>query len=282
VSQCSETISGSPLLPGSVEFDALGLKHSLCSYEQVNAPIQYGNKLDLAAAYVLGLARMASQDRKLALTFGVFHGRVIQIMEGKVPIVHGRGYSIDGWGGTRIQTDVVRDGEVWLKDHQTGRDHHFKLGSEYPPMLPGHDVTILEVNRQRYAVANHNTGVLQKYSLTRAVGPYKSAIGGCATAILALIVVPVVLINAIWMLVVFFPSFVYAIAPTHHWTRPEVYGLLFKLIMVGIPVASFATWLFIRSANRKVRAHNAKLDAELGAGLSAAVNQHINSYRLLR
>jgi hypothetical protein len=59
-------------------------------------------------------------DRKLALTFGVFHGRVIQIMKGKVPIVHGRGYSIEGWGGTRIQTEVIRDGEVWLKNHQTG------------------------------------------------------------------------------------------------------------------------------------------------------------------
>ena len=31
---------------------------------------------------------------------------------------------------------IVEDGEVWLKNHQTGRDHHFKLGSEYPPMLP--------------------------------------------------------------------------------------------------------------------------------------------------
>src|SRR5260370_20826317 len=112
---------------------ALGLKHSLCSYEQVNAPIQYGNKLDLAAAYVLGLARMASQDRKLALTFGVFHGRVIQIMEGKVPIVHGRGYSIDGWGGTRIQSDVVRDGEVGLKEHQTGGEPPSNIRTHAPP-----------------------------------------------------------------------------------------------------------------------------------------------------
>src|SRR5260370_14805621 len=134
---------------------------------------------------------MASQDRKLSLTFGVFHGRVTQIMEGKVPIVHGRGYSLDGWGGTRIETDVVRDGEVWLKNHQTGRDHHFKLGSAYPPMLPGHDVTILEVNRQRYAIANHNTRVLQNYSLTLAVGPYKSSISACPTPILALILPPV-------------------------------------------------------------------------------------------
>ncbi len=51
----------------------------------------------------------ASQDRKLSLNlnFGVFHGRVIQIMEGKIPIVHGRGYSIDGWGGTRIETGIT-------------------------------------------------------------------------------------------------------------------------------------------------------------------------------
>ena len=223
---------------------------------------------------------MASRDRKLSLTFGVIHGRVIQVMEGKVPIVHGRGYSIDGWGGTRIETDVVRDGEVWLKDHQTGRDHHFQLGSEYPPMLPGHDVTILEVNHQRYAVANHNTGVLQKYSLTRAVGPYKSPIGGCVTAILALIVVPIVLVNAVWLLLALFPGVMYAIAPTHHWTRPEVYGQLFKLGTVGIPVASFATWLFVMAANRKVRAHNAQVDAELRVQLSAAVHQYVSSYRL--
>jgi len=223
----------------------------------------------------------ASQDRKLSLNlnFGVFHGRVIQIMEGKIPIVHGRGYSIDGWGGTRIETDVVRDGEVWLKNHETGRDHHFQLGSEYPPMLPGHDVTILEVNHQRYAVANHNSGVLQKYSLTRALGPYKSAIGGCATAILALIIAPIVLISALGLFDALFPSFLYAIAPAHRWPRPEVYGLVFKLIMVGIPVACFATWLFIMSSNRKIRAHNAKLDAELRAQLSAAVNQYINAYR---
>jgi len=147
-------------------------------------------------------------------------------------------------------------------------------------MLPGHDVTILEVNHQRYAIANHNTGVLQKYSLTRAVGPYKSLIGGCVTAILALIVVPIVLVNAVWILLALFPGVMYAIAPTHHWTRPEVYGQLFKLGTVGIPVASFATWLFVMAANRKVRAHNAQVDAELRVQLSAAVHQYVSSYRL--
>jgi hypothetical protein len=213
------------------------------------------------------------------LKFGVFHGRVIQIMEGKVPIVRGRGYTVEGWGRTRIDTDVVREGEVWLKNHQTGRDFHFELGSEYPPMLPGHDVTILEVNQQRYAIANHNTGQLLTYSLPYALGPYKSAAGGCVTAILALIVAPIVFVSVLSTVVAFFPGFVHAIAPAHRWMRPEVYGLIAKILTVGIPVASFATFIWIWASNRKVHAHNARINGEVQAQLSDALNRYVHSYR---
>jgi uncharacterized membrane protein (DUF485 family) len=211
------------------------------------------------------------------LNFTVLHGRVIQTMEGKIPIVSGNGYTVEGWGRTNIRTDVVREGEVWLKDHQTGRDHHFTLGSEYPPMLVGHDVSMLWVNEQRYAIANHNTEKLVSYPLARAVAPYRSLVSGCATAILVLVVAPVAFLGAMILLAVLFPGFLHTVAPSHRW---EVYGLILKVILFGVPLASFMSWLLINLFNRKAQKHNARLNAELQQRLSEAINQYINSYRL--
>lgn len=196
-----------------------------------------------------------------------------------MPVVRGGGYTVEGWGRTRIRTDLVRDGEVWLRDHQTGRDHHIALGSEYPPMRVGHGVSMLWVNGEHYATANHHTGVMETYFLSDAAGPYRRATHGCLALILALLVGPAVFFLALFTLNAAFPAawpaLLHLVAPAHHWTRPELNGLCYKLPGWGAAASAVVAWVGYRRTNRRAGTHHAGMQE----ALDAAVDQHLRGYQ---
>ena len=250
-------------------------------------PKKDATRLPSSGAAANALARMVASKyvgRSLSLNFQVLHGRVLQVIEDKLPVVHGNGCTLDGWGRTRIRTDVVRAGEVWLRDHQTGRDHHFNLGSEYPPMLVGHDVSMLWVNGEHYATANHHTRAIETYFLSDAVGPYKAETNGWMAAVLALLIGPAVFFLALFALNAALPNawskFLHAIEPLHRWTQSEASGLCSTVIWWGVPISALVTWVCYLISKARARAHNARLDAELQDALDTAVDQHLRAYRL--
>lgn len=151
-------------------------------------------------------------------------------------------------------------------------------------MKVGHDVTLLWVNGRHYAVVNHHTGKMLRYALSDAVGPYKPLTNGCAALCLALMVGPAVFFLALFALGVAlphaWPNLLHAIAPAHRWTYPEVNGLFSELIGWGVAASILGTWIGYRISNRRARAYNARLDAELQDALEAAVDQPLRAYRV--
>jgi hypothetical protein len=107
------------------------------------------------------------------INIGVLHGRVIECFEAKIPIVHGGGATVRGYGGSWVGTTVHNELSCWFVNHQTGQQHKIDFGGDYLDMRIGHDVTMLWANDQLYAINNHTTNRIKYPGLRRAILPEK-------------------------------------------------------------------------------------------------------------
>jgi hypothetical protein len=119
--------------------------------------------------------------------FGVLHGRVIECFEAKVPVVHGGGVTVRGYGSSWVGTTVHDTLAAWFVDHQTGQQHKIDFGRDYLDMRYGHDVTMLWANDQLYAVANHTTQKIKYPALNRPILPQKKVGSGVGSIVLFLV-----------------------------------------------------------------------------------------------
>jgi hypothetical protein len=115
------------------------------------------------------LPRAAKRERFPEVSFKVLHARVIEAFEARIPITHGGGYTIRGYGTSWVNTTMRDELSVWLRDHETGQQHKMDFGSDFLPMRMGHDVTLLWANGQLVTIANHTTGQIKYPALNRPI-----------------------------------------------------------------------------------------------------------------
>ena len=125
------------------------------------------------------------------VNFNVLHGRVIECFEGKIPVVHGGGVTVRGYGSSWVGTTIHDTFSAWFVDHQTGQQHKIDFGGDYLDMRYGHDATMLWANGQLFAIANHTTGQLKYPRLNRPILPEKK-IGSAFVSIVLFLILGVV------------------------------------------------------------------------------------------
>ena len=215
------------------------------------------------------------------VNFSVFHGRVIECFEGKIPIVHGGGMTVRGYGGSWVGTTVRDVLSAWFVDHQTGQQHKIDFGDDYLDMRYGHDVTMLWANGQLYAIANHTTGRIKYPALHRPLLPEKKLYSAFGSLVLFLILALVGGVTS-FVCVAAFLTMVHgpwSQIRHHHWEVTDIgasIGLLIAtfatLIIAGLPVVLRAR------SDAKDRAYNKKQDSYLTEKLSQAEDQWIRQY----
>lgn len=122
--------------------------------------------------------------------FSVLHGRVIECFEAKIPVVHGGGVTVRGYGSSWVGTTVHDTFSAWFLDHQTGQQHKIDFGGDYLNMRLGHDVTMLWANDQLYAINNHTTNRIKYPGLRRAILPEKN-VGSAFVSIVLFVILAV-------------------------------------------------------------------------------------------
>ena len=213
--------------------------------------------------------------------FNVLHGRVIECFEAKIPIVHGGGATVRGYGGSWVGTTVHDTFSAWFVDHQSGQQHKIDFGSDYLDMRYGHEATLLWANEQLFAIANHTTGKIKYPALHRAILPEKH-VGLSFFTIAVLLFLAVcegimsLLLTGAFLTIVHGPW-----SQLHHHqyqltqTGSNI-GLLIAmvatLIMGGLPFALLAR------GNAKNRSYNQRQENYLADRLRQAEHQWIRQY----
>jgi hypothetical protein len=216
--------------------------------------------------------------------FSVLHGRVIECFEAKIPVVHGGGVTVRGYGSSWVGTTVHDTFSAWFLDHQTGQQHKIDFGRDYLDMRFGHDATMIWANDQLFAIANHTTGNIKYPGLHRAILPEKNV--GSAFVSIVLFLILAVLGWAISMVL----TISYLVMVPGHWSQqqphhPHVYeqssaaslvGLVFLtvtiLLVAVLPVALRAR------GNAKNRAFNQRQANYLTDTLRQAEEKWIRQY----
>lgn len=147
-----------------------------------------------------------------------------------------------------IGGEVIRaERELWLRNALFG-DLQFALPSSYPPMLPGHRVTIVTSDAAIVGIVNHSTNRELFYKPLEPFGPYRQIHSGIG-----------VLAFAFSLGLMF--SGVVALIPGDAW-HPVTLSLV---VCLG---AAFAALIWIIASglvrnNRDAAKHNADLDSEV-------------------
>jgi hypothetical protein len=213
--------------------------------------------------------------------FAVLHGRVIECFEAKIPIVHGGGATVRGYGGSWVGTTVHNTFSAWFVDHQTGQQHKLDFGRDYLDMREGHDATMLWANDQLFAIANHTTGQIKYPRLRRAILPEKNVGLSCFT-IAILLILGLIEGAASFVFVGGFLTMVHGPwSQLHH----HHYQLTQTGSVLGLLIATIATLIIgalpfalLARGNAKNRAYNQRQDSYLTDKLRHAEDQWIRQY----
>jgi hypothetical protein len=213
--------------------------------------------------------------------FAVLHGRVIECFEAKIPIVHGGGATVRGYGGSWVGTTVHDTFSAWFVDHQTGQQHKIDFGSDYLDMRFGHDATLLWANNQLFAIANHTTQKIKYPSLNRPILPQKKISSTFGSIVLFLILA---IVSGITSLVL--TGALLAVAAPglwqHHHQHYELTatGSNLVLLVVTISILLVAGLPIVLRArgNAKNRSFNQKQKTYLSVKLRQAEDQWIRQY----
>jgi hypothetical protein len=130
------------------------------------------------------LPRAVKREQFPPIQFQVLYGRIVEAFEAKVPVTHGAGYTIRGYGRSWVTTTVRDELSVWLVDHQTGQQHKIDFGADFLPMRVGNDISLLWANGQLVTIVNHTTRQLKHPCPRQPVLPEKKVGSGLAPVLL--------------------------------------------------------------------------------------------------
>jgi hypothetical protein len=227
------------------------------------------------------LPKLKKAEEFPPVNIAVLHGRVIECFEAKVPVVHGGGVTVRGYGRSWVDTTVHDVLSCWFVDHQTGQQHKIDFGQDYLDMRYGHDVTMLWANDQLYAVANHTTGQIKYPRLHRAIFPQKSV--GLSFFTIAVLLVLALFEGIISLL------FAELFLTTVHGPWSQLHHHQYQLTQVGanlgLLIAIIATvvigglpFALLARGNAINRAYNQRQDNYLTVKLRQAEDQWIRQY----
>jgi hypothetical protein len=220
----------------------------------------------------------------LRFQFDVYHGRVMEVLIGQVPFVHGEGRSFAGFGRSCVTTEVIKETSVWLRNHQTGQEERFDLVDADLLARAGHDVTLLWVNRQLYAIHNYSTGQTTYFDLHPSIAPFrKERFRGFAGLLLVLLGVPFFGVTALPLALGLcaFPLLA-ALGQPKLWTARVVDPYIAAATPFLILALMIFTAALIFLRNRKARAYNCAVHRELERQIHTAMTEHVFSYRVAR
>jgi hypothetical protein len=215
------------------------------------------------------------------VNFDVLHGRVIECFEGKIPVVHGGGVTVRGYGRSWVDTTVHDVFSAWFVDHQTGKQHKIDFGGDYLDMRFGHDATMLWANGQLFAIANHTNNQVKYPPINRPILPQKKVGSAFGSIVLFLIF-------ALFGGVTSF-MFVGAFLTIAHGPWSQLHHQHYQLTQtgssLGLLIATIATLIIaglpvaLRARNdAKNRSYNQKQENYLTDKLRQAENQWIRQY----
>jgi hypothetical protein len=215
------------------------------------------------------------------VNFHALHGRVIECFEAKIPVVHGGGVTVRGYGRSWVDTTVHNVLSCWFVDHQTGQQHKIDFGQDYLDMRYGHDVTMLWANDQLYAIANHTTQKIKYPALNRPILPQKK-IGSTFGSILLFLILAV--LGGI-VSIMFTGTFLAIAVPglwQHHHQHYELTSTGSNLVLLVVTisillVAGLPLGLRARDSAKK-RSYNQRQDSYLTDKLRQAEDQWIRQY----
>jgi hypothetical protein len=227
------------------------------------------------------------------VNFNVLHGRVIESFEAKIPVVHGGGVTVRGYGRSWVDTTVHNTFSAWFVDHQTGQQHKIDFGQDYLDMRYGHDVTMLWANDQLYAIANHTTGQIKYPRLHRAILPGKQV----GSILFHIIVLPVLLgltALCLWIALAYTNAAIHGHTRTQRWqygdaavdaafASPKVHPIMHDptaaaIFFIGTLTIGLTPSILMAVSNNRNRRFNAAQRAYLTYKLHQAEDQWIRKY----
>ena len=225
--------------------------------------------------------------------FAVLHGRVIECFEAKVPVVHGGGVTVRGYGSSWVGTTVHDTLAAWFVDHQTGQQHKIDFGRDYLDMRYGHDVTMLWANDQLYAVANHTTQKIKYPALNRPILPQKKV----GSILFHLVALPVLLGLAalfLWIGLAYTKAAAHGHSRMQMWeyggtavdatfANPKLHPIMHDpacaaIFVIGTLVVGLTPSILIAINNHRNRRFNVAQTANLTYKLRQAEEQWIRHY----
>jgi hypothetical protein len=213
--------------------------------------------------------------------FNVLHGRVIECFEGKIPVVHGGGVTIRGYGRSWVDTTVHNVLSCWFVDHQSGQQHKIDFGQDYLDMRYGHDATLLWANGQLFAIANHTTGQIKYPRLQRTILPRKNVGLSFFTVAVLLLLALFEGIISLLLAELFLTTVHGPWSQLHH----HQYQLTQAGANLGLLIAIIATviigglpFALLARGNAKNRAYNATQEQYLTDKLCQAEDRWIRQY----
>ena len=214
---------------------------------------------------------------RLPLKYDVFHGRVQEVLIGQTPFVHGEGRSFAGFGRSHITTELVKETSVWLKDHQTGREHRFDLGSIDLPIRTGHDITFLWVNLRLYAIHNHSTAETRYFPFPPAVPPFRKVrfrrLGSVLWVLLGVLLFGFAVLPLLLGLSAY--PVLAAVGQPDLWTAKilDPYIAMAQPPITAILIVLACGLMYL--CNRRERAYNLSLGQELERQLADAMDRYV-------
>jgi hypothetical protein len=216
----------------------------------------------------------------IPLQFDVYHGSVQEALIGQVPFVHGEGRSFLGFGHSRVTTEVIKETSLWLRDHQTGKEHRFDLGEVDLPARAGHNVTLLWVNRQLYAIHNYSSGETKYFELHPSVAPFrKERFRGLVGVVLALLGVPLfgMVVLPLIIGVCAYPLLA-AVGRPDLWTPRAIDPYIAASIPWLVPALMILTAVLVFLRNKEIRTYNCAIRGGLQREIDSAMEQHVFAY----
>jgi hypothetical protein len=235
------------------------------------------------------LPRAVKREQFPEVSFQVLHARVIEAFEAKIPVTHGGGYTVRGYGTSWVNTTVRDELSVWLVDHQTGQQHKMDFGSDYLPMRMGHDVTLLWANGQLITIANHTTGQLKHPALHRPILRDKPV----GSAWFHVILIPILLFltaTFFWVQLAQVHGLIIGMSRPQRWAytdsvfdHPSLHPLfhsptLATIFVLGVLALSFAPSILAARCNRANRQFNLGQRAYLDENLRIAESRWVRQY----
>jgi hypothetical protein len=224
------------------------------------------------------------------VNFNVLHGRVIESFEAKIPVVHGGGVTVRGYGRSWVDTTVHNTFSAWFVDHQTGQQHKIDFGQDYLDMRYGHDVTMLWANKQLFAINNHTTNRIKYPALHRPILPDRQVGGFFGNLFFHVCVFPMMLVASWYFLILFIvllekffmtaPLSVHHNHMVHHAEPSTALNnpLVMSVFLLAVALISLVPSVLRLLRNSRNRKYNAAQHEYLTQQLNQAEDQWIRQY----